>query len=171
MKGFAQLSRARKIAVLASTFFVVLHVGTVLSKGLRPQIREPIWPALSWYGDGLRMANSWGMFARPHTHEALFSVGISESGQRTPIYPQPKADESLYQRVRDARVRKLQSNLKRIGKGNRWQEDYADYLCRTAAVSSPYQFVVLETADGPEREKFPRKVIHQHRCKKSGVKR
>jgi hypothetical protein len=157
----------RKIALIC--VFVALHASTVLVKGLKPEIRDFLWPALAWYGDGLRMATTWGMFGAEHTNASLYSVGIDAEGNRHAIYPRPRGEATVMERLRNTRLRKIQSNLKKEKNHKSWGKAYGEYWCKNPPRGLQFSRVVLETADDFDEEKFPRTVVVNAQCQTGGI--
>lgn len=148
--------------------FLVWHVLATLVGGLRPGLRDPIWPAFAWYGDGLRMLNTWGMFSRPHADEAVFSYGIMEDGRRRPVYP--PEDYTLKRRLMDQRLRKLQSHLAKDGNRRRWGNSYVQQLCRSVRIDGEALSAVeleLVISGQEDRRRKTKKVIHHGKCRRN----
>jgi hypothetical protein len=156
----------RRIALICA--FVALHASTVLVKGLKPEIRDFLWPAFAWYGDGLRMATTWGMFGAEHTNASLYSLGIDAEGERHPIYPRPRGEATAMERLQNTRMRKIQSNLEKDKNHKSWGKAYGDYWCRNPPQGLQFSEVVLETADDFDEERFPRTEVLKVRCETKG---
>src|SRR5690606_399923 len=131
------LPRKTRRTVALICLFVVLHAGTVLVKGLKPELRDFLWPAFGWYGDGLRMATTWGMFGAEHTNASVYSVGVDEEGRRHAIFPRPLGEASALSRLHDIRLRKVQSNLKKEKNYKNWGSSYAEYWCKNPSRRLP----------------------------------
>lgn len=164
LEVYRSLPRKERRKVMLICLFVALHAGTVLVKGLKPQIRDHLWPAFSWYGDGLRMATTWGMFGAKHTNESVFSVGIDAAGARHELYPRWRGGSDAMERLLDARMRKIQSNLKKEKNHDSWGAAYAKYWCKHPPRGFALSHVLIETADDVDEELFPRKVIVKTSC-------
>lgn len=165
---FRSLSRRRKLQVVLIAVYLFWHALATLVGGLRPGLRDPIWPAFDWYGDGLRMINSWGMFSRPHADEAIFSYGLTEDGRRHPLYPPEHA--TLERRLMDQRLRKLQSHLGKDGNRKRWGKTYVQQLCRSVRIDGEALSAVeleLILPGQEDRLRKTKKVIHHGKCRRN----
>jgi len=102
----------------------------MLLRGLPPKLRDRVWPAFFWYGDGLRMTNTWGMFSRPPLNTQVNVIGVTRSGERITLSGVQQSTKGLRQRVVDLRLRKIQSRLQEPEVRDHWGEDYLRYFCR-----------------------------------------
>lgn len=136
-------TRRRWLCRLA-TLFVLLHVSVVLLRGGPPWLREPLWGLVAWYGDGLRMAETWGMFSRPPEDVQVFVYGVDEHGGRVELATSNARERKLWNRIVDVRLRKMQTRLVEEGHRNAWGKHYLDYYCRQGADEPRWQHVELE---------------------------
>src|SRR5690606_8210004 len=100
--------------VAALLAFTVLDRGTTLLRGVPDAARQLVGPLLAWYGDGLRMVNTWGMFSRrTEQPEVVVRVWPAEGEPWMLLHSSERA--STLDRVRDVRLRKLLNNLNENG--------------------------------------------------------
>lgn len=114
------------------TAFTLYHLGAVLVGGAVESIREGFEPVYGFYEQGLRMTNTWGMFGKRPVSTHVRIEGETRDGQRVLLSSTRADDRTLYERVRDTRIRKLQGKLADEGERNRWGQAYLDYFCRDA---------------------------------------
>lgn len=114
------------------TAFTLYHLGAVLAGGAVEPIREWFEPVFGFYEQGLRMTNTWGMFGKRPVSTHVRIEGETRDGRRVLLSSTRADDHSVFERVRDARIRKLQGKLADEGDRNRWGQAYLDYFCRDA---------------------------------------
>lgn len=115
------------------TAFTLYHLAAVLVGGALEPVRQALAPVFGFYDQGLHMTNTWGMFGkRPISTHVLIEAELA-SGERRVLSSTRAADRTLFERVRDVRVRKLQGRLADEADRLRWGQDYLDYFCRDAA--------------------------------------
>lgn len=149
-----------KAIVPALVAFTVLHLGTTLLRGVPDAARQPVWPLVAWYGDGLRMVNTWGMFSRrTEQPEVVVRVWPAEGEPWMLLHSSERA--STLDRVRDVRLRKLLNNLNENGSLQRQGKELCRYACQAAADRSERvrRVEVLEAREGSAHQ------VAAHRCR------
>lgn len=163
---FSSLRPRQRFHVAVVALFLFWHTLATLVGGLRPNLREHVWPAFSWYGDKLRLVNTWGMFSRPHAAQSIFSYGVTGDGKRHRLYPAEYG--SLRQRLMDQRLRKLQSHLAKEHNRKKWGSTFVQQLCRSRQVNGqPLEAVELELIlpGSEDRLRKTTKIIHHEKCR------
>lgn len=136
--------RSQVLAVLA-VGFVAWHVATTLVYGLMGTTVFLGSPIVSWYATSVRMVRSWDMFIRPPANNDVRIVGVTPDGARIEVMHNRQKDRSLGERVRDARIRKMQSRLAYERDRTTWGEPYLGYFCREDQHGAPsFQTIELE---------------------------
>ena len=141
---------SERLKLCACVAFCVLHLGSVLVRGLPAAVRERVWPAFAWYGDGLRMTNTWGMFSLPPKTEQVNVVGVTRAGEAIALSRVQQAQKKLLDRVADVRLRKIQNRLREKDVRDHWGVDYLRYFCRQRPELSRVSLVLEAPAHPPE---------------------
>lgn len=152
------MNSARRIVTpktLAAGVLVVLHLGSALLAGAPHALRDPLWPLVAWYADGLRMINTWGMFARPPPVEDVVIVGQQKDGTTIELATAVASRRSWFQRIVDARLRKIQSKLAKEGARHEFGREYLAYFCRQAVRHERPLARVELRANPPATERSP----------------
>ncbi len=119
---------AGRMKTAGAAAFILLFLSMMLVRGLNDKYREPLWPLIGWYTDGLGMARSWGMFAHPSTELPIFIYGKTKTGEE--IQLSPPLEDSLWIRIRDQRMRKIRAHMGNEDTRKRWGRDLLRYMCR-----------------------------------------
>jgi hypothetical protein len=129
-KLYAELGFRDRMLRAAGIAFTLYHLGAVLAGGAVAQVKQFFAPVLGFYAEGLRMTNSWGMFGKPpNTTHVTIEVDTKE-GRGIVVATTKGQGRSLFERIRDTRIRKIQSKLSDEGDRNRFGQAYLDYFCR-----------------------------------------
>lgn len=96
------------------------------------QIKRPFNWVVGFYDQGMRMTNSWGMFGKPPAATHLSVEGEKMDGTYVLLSTTNSTGKSLWKRVRDVRIRKLQGKLTDVADRQRWGLGYLDYFCRSS---------------------------------------
>jgi hypothetical protein len=141
---------ARTRELLVVTFLALLAV-----RGIRDEQRGVLGSLTDWYGDGLGLARTWGMFARPGD-EKLVEVRARLDGEERTLAP--RRDPSFLTQLRDMRMRKLRSRVARAGEAARLGEGFVRYYC--AELPQPELVRLVEV----NRDGSLRSVLLEARC-------
>jgi hypothetical protein len=112
--------------------FTAIHLGALLVGGAIPSVRNAFRPILGFYSDGLRMSNSWGMFGKPPNATHIVVEAVMRDGKTHVLSTTNARDRTTYERIRDVRIRKIQSKLAELADRTRFGGAYLDYFCRLA---------------------------------------
>lgn len=159
--------RRRRLKFILGFAFLLFHAAAVLIKGSPPLLRDVLQPPVDFYVDGLRMAATWGMFGSYHKPEAVYVVGVDKEGARHFIYPQRREERTIWDRLIDVRLRKMQSAYVSDEKANRARL-YAAYWCKYPRPGATYETVRIEKGAGLDDEKHPRELILVEGCTPQG---
>jgi len=144
---------------LAAVVLVVLHLGSALLAGAPHALRDRLWPLVAWYADGLRMTNTWGMFARPPPVQDVVIVGERHDGTTIELATAIASRRTWFQRIADARLRKIQSKLAKEDDRHEFGREYLAYFCREAGRSvRPLERVQLRV-DPPRANRSTRPAL------------
>ncbi len=122
----------RRVLFALALLFAAFHLLATLLRGAPPSVRNRLSPAFAWYWDGLRMATTYGMFARQNTGIVVLVQGVPRHGERRLLSHSSASKRGFWQRIVDARLRKIQRSMiddatrAQIGRG------YLAYFCRQA---------------------------------------
>jgi hypothetical protein len=105
----------------------------MLGSGVAEPVRSAIYPLIAWYGEGLRMTNRFGMFARPPKKSVLLVLGERDSGGIVELATSASSARTWGARFVDARLRKLQDRLLEPEARRRWGDAYLGWFCREQA--------------------------------------
>lgn len=147
---FSELDRRGKARRVAAIAFAVFHIGAMLVAGAIPPIKKFFQPVVGFYADGLRMSNAWGMFGKPPTSTHVVIEAVTEQGKTYVVSTTDAHGRSLGSRIRDVRIRKIQSRLVEEGDRARLGPAYLDFFCRDAQGDL-----------GPIREVRARNLLHE----------
>ncbi|HSC88784.1 MAG TPA: hypothetical protein VLC09_15990 [Polyangiaceae bacterium] len=148
-KAFRSWSLRTRLTFVLATAFVLLHVTAVLVRGAPKKWREPLNPLVAWYGEGLRMTDTWGMFSLPPKDKLVSVIGIKENGDRIEISHVQQNERDFLQRIRDTRLRKIQTKLADEKSRNHWGWGYVKYFCKDALERGiPLRRIQLEVRVG-----------------------
>ena len=112
--------------------FAVFHLGAMLVAGSIPPIRKFFEPVVGFYAEGLRMTNAWGMFGKPPTSTHVAIEAVTRDGKVFVVSSTDAHARSILSRIRDVRIRKIESRLTDEGDRNRLGPSFLDYFCRDA---------------------------------------
>ncbi|NUO51314.1 MAG: hypothetical protein HOV80_20860 [Polyangiaceae bacterium] len=114
----------------AGIAFTIYHLGAVLAGGAVPGVRKFFDPVLGFYADGLRMTNSWGMFGKPPNTTHVRIEIDTKTERNVQVATTSAKGRTLFERIRDTRIRKIQGKLTDEGDRNRFGQPFLDYFCR-----------------------------------------
>jgi len=123
--------RDRWLRVLAMAF-TLYHLVAMLVGGSVSGVRRALKPLVGFYADGLRMTNSWGMFARPPTVNHVVIEATLGDGSKKVLSTTRAGDRDAFERIRDVRIRKIQGKLGEPGDRAQLGHAFLDYHCRQA---------------------------------------
>ncbi len=135
----------KRLQVSLAAALVLYHASAALLAGLWPSFRERLWPAVAFYADGLRMINTWGMFSRPPSKHEVRVVGVRADGTTRLLASSVSRGHDWPARVRDVRLRKIQSRLAKEDARREFGNVYLAYFCRQSRLSE----VRLELVEAP----------------------
>ncbi len=159
----------KRVLVTAAALFTAFHIGAVLLRGAPKPIKDPLWPLASWYSDGLRMTDTWGMFSLPPKDKLVSVVGIATDDSRIEISHVQQNERDFKQRVIDIRLRKIQTKLADEKSRNHWGRGYVNYFCKEAlARGLPLRRIQLEIQGKPGEAP---KIFLSQSCRQNGPAR
>jgi len=126
---FAELDRRGKFVRVVGALALVYHLAAVLVAGAAGPPRDLLGPYFHFYGSGLRMTDSWGMFGKPPVTTNVVVEGEERPGVFVPLVTSRADDRSPLERLRDVRIRKIQTKLTDAGDRKRWGDAYLAYFC------------------------------------------
>ncbi len=152
--------------------FVLVHATCVLMTGAPKWFREPVWAAVAWYVDGLRMTNRWGMFSKPPRRETISVIADRREAESYTLTTNIQSTRGLWGRVVDARIRKILGNVNRDENKNIYGAPMLDYYCRIAREAHGDVWRLRVTVEVPETldddnaasEKASSEILLSHRC-------
>lgn len=156
----------------AGIAFTMYHLGAVLAGGAVPAVRKFFEPVLGFYADGLRMTNSWGMFGKPPNTTHVRIEIDTKTEKNVPVATTRAHGRTLFERIRDTRVRKIQGKLTEEGDRNRFGQPFLDYFCRHPPAGHTDVRVVravndiheLRDDDGKVTREASSRVLFTRRC-------
>lgn len=148
---FKALDLKERLRVLAIGIFVVFHIGVALAWGSGNKVRDVIKPVAFWYGGGLKLAGTWGMFSSPGKMSINYVYGVERSGERVVL--SPPVQSTLYQSLVDMRERKMRSRLGEKQQREYWGYGYLESFCRKPD-GSFFQRVELDKAEHNEEHRW-----------------
>lgn len=114
----------------AGIAFTIYHLGAVLAGGAVAGVKRFFEPVLGFYADGLRMTNSWGMFGKPPNTTHVRIEIDTKTERNVQVATTSAKGRTLFERIRDTRIRKIQGKLTDEGDRNRFGQPFLDYFCR-----------------------------------------
>jgi hypothetical protein len=127
--AFAELDVRGKLVRALGVAALGYHVAAVLVGGSAGPVREVLSPWFDFYANGLRMTDAWGMFGKPPMSTNVTIEADFGSGRFEEIATTHAPSRSLVDRVRDVRIRKIQSKLAEPGDRKRLGDAYLGYHC------------------------------------------
>jgi hypothetical protein len=121
----------------AAVAFAVWHATAVLVTGAEPNYRDYVWPLFSWYGDGLAMTNTWGMFGKPPRMDEVLVLAHRRDGASYELSTNWTSERIGFERVADVRLRKVQTQVALPDLRNRFGRHFLAYYCRQAVARDP----------------------------------
>lgn len=161
-------STQRVIGVLIGAF-IALHLAASLLRGAPPAVRDILWPAFAWYGDGLRMTTTYGMFSRKGSDISVVVYGVDASGQRHLLSHSSQTERGARRRVTDVRLRKFQRHLIEEEHRRRYGRPTLLYFCRTAKPSPKRVELELVHPGGDLTAPERRELVLSLRCLKDAT--
>ena len=131
-QALRSLPPARRLLAVVTAVFVVFHLTTTLVRGAPPSLRDAVWPLFRWYGDGLRMATTYGMFARRSSDIAALVIAVEHDGTRRLLSHSNQTERGSLRRIVDVRLRKIQRHLIETPQRQSFGREYLQYFCREA---------------------------------------
>jgi hypothetical protein len=121
----------------AATLFLAWHGAAVLVTGAAPSIKDPLWPLFGWYGEGLAMTNTWGMFGKPPRVDEVLVIAKQRDGTSYELSTNWTSERDIVARIFDARLRKIQTQVVEDELRPRLAEHFLRYFCRSATERDP----------------------------------
>lgn len=161
----------RKQAPNVAVIFLFWQIGCVLATGVLP-LRNFFEPLNGFWVDGLRLANTWGMFSRPPRTADTLVEAVLADGRIVVLSSSYQFERSLLERIRNTRLRKIQAKLEEKADRDSFGVPYLDYYCRLALQDYPDVVRVRLRVDQPERldddnqvsQPHSEKVVLERRC-------
>lgn len=129
---YRELGKKQRMIRGALTAFTLYHVVAMLIGGTINDIKRPVAVVFQAYDEGFRMTNSWGMFGKPPTTTHVLLEAEKADGTKILLSTTRAGDRTWFERLRDLRIRKIQSKLTENDDRVRWGTAYLDYFCRLA---------------------------------------
>jgi hypothetical protein len=155
--------RLRRWLTKLAVAFTVLHLTAMLVRGSPLPIRDRLWPYFSFYGDGLRMATTYGMFARESSGISVAVHGVLPSGERKLLSHSSGRDRTFWQSIVDVRLRKIQRYLIDDGVRAAIGQSHLRYFCREGLE----QGLAIERAELELLRPSGRQVVLSRDCRDS----
>ncbi len=131
-KLYRELGKKQRWLRGAITAFTIYHVVAMLVGGAVGSVKQKVALVFEGYDEGLRMTNSWGMFGKPPTTTHVTVEADLADGSNVVLSTTRAADRTLFERLRDSRIRKIQAKLAEPADRVRFGPAYLDYFCRLA---------------------------------------
>jgi hypothetical protein len=156
----------------AGIAFTLYHLGAVLAGGAVAGVRKFFDPVLGFYADGLRMTNSWGMFGKPPNTTHVRIEIDTKTERNVQVATTSAQGRTLFERIRDTRIRKIQGKLTDEGDRNRFGQPFLDYFCKNPPAGLTDVRVVravndiheLRDDDGNVTRQASSRVLFTRRC-------
>jgi hypothetical protein len=114
----------------ALTAFTLYHMLAMIVGGSVDSVKNRFVWVFGAYDEGFRMTNSWGMFGKPPVATHVHVEGETGDRRWTVLSTTRAQDRTLFERVRDVRIRKIQGKLADEGDRNRLGQPVLAYFCR-----------------------------------------
>jgi hypothetical protein len=171
-KLYRELDRRGRIVRAAATAFTIYHLAAVLHGGAVPAVRKALKPVFGFYADGLRMTNSWGMFGKPPTTTNVTIEGDTKDKRGIVLSTTRAPDRTWFERIRDVRIRKIQSKLADDGDRARLGQAHLAYWCKhpppgageLVAVRAVNQIHELRDDEGTVTREASQRTVLTRRC-------
>lgn len=159
---FAAAPPRAKVKALLVAAFIALHVTVTLIWGAGDAVKEHFKPVFGFYGSGLKLAGTWGMFATPAKMSVNFVYGVDADRTRVPL--SPPRESSLLESLIDMRERKFRSRLGEQNQRDHWGGAFLESFCRKKD-GSWFQRIELEAAEHDQHHRWgTRKVVFNKTC-------
>lgn len=130
--AFRHLSRSGKALRVVVILALVVHLGAMFLGGAIAPVRKLFSPVIGFYAEGLRMSNAWGMFGKPPTSTNVSIEAVLKDGTKHQLSTTDAAKRTVWERVRDVRIRKIIGKLADEGDRGRLGPPFMDYFCTEA---------------------------------------
>jgi hypothetical protein len=130
--AFRHLSRRGKVLRVVVIVALVIHLGAMFLGGAITPVRKFFSPVIGFYAEGLRMSNAWGMFGKPPGSTNVSIEAVRKDGTKLQLSTTDAARRTLWERVRDVRIRKIIGKLADEGDRARLGPPFMDYFCKEA---------------------------------------
>jgi hypothetical protein len=130
-------ARRHKVAFAAAVGFVLWHTTAVLVTGAAPGFRDRVWQAFDWYGEGLTLTNTWGMFGKAPRADEVLVVAHRRDGTSYDLSTNWTSRRGGYRRIVDVRLRKIQTQVALADHLQRFGRPFLRYFCREARAEDP----------------------------------
>lgn len=130
----------RKTLLVMGAGFIAFHLAAMLLRNAPFAVRDPVWPLFGAYADGLRMADSFGVFARYTSDKSVVVQGVTRQGERLLLSHSSPAQRKLV----DARITKIQRRFIHEDMRELYGRAYLAYFCRAGERAAELERVELE---------------------------
>lgn len=129
---WSRLSRWGQLKRALAIVFATYHLAAMLVMGAAPKVRQVLGAPFSFYGDRLKLTNTWGMFSKRPSSTHVRIEAVDRDGRAWTLSTSVAQGKDLYGRFRDARLRKIQSKLGTKKDRQRFGAEVLDGWCRYA---------------------------------------
>lgn len=131
------LSRAGKLRRAFAIGFFTWHVVAMVAMGAGPPVRRAASRVVGFYGDRLKLTNTWGMFSKRPSSTHVRVEAVDARGGVHLLSTTEAHGKSVIERFRDARLRKIQSKLGSKKSRDRFGAAYLDGWCKVEGAHIP----------------------------------
>lgn len=162
-----------KLARVASAVFVATFVTLGVARALPHDhwVKKRV-ARLEVKAAKFRLASHWRMFVGEARFGDIVLETETSNGDRYQLENFRWNGKSLWERAKDARLRKLQARLKQKPQRMRWGRHYLAYICRTYRHDLPDMEVIeiirtkplILNDEGKRRSRPKRRVVARYNC-------
>lgn len=134
---WAGLSRGGKLRRGLAIGFFTWHVVAMVAMGASPPIRRVASAVFGFYGERMKMTNTWGMFSKRPSSTHVRVEAVDARGGVHLLATTEAHGKGVLERFRDARLRKIQTKLGVKKSRDRFGAAYLDGWCRVEATHIP----------------------------------
>jgi hypothetical protein len=127
---WSHLSRWGQVKRVLAIAFATYHLAAVGVMGAAPKVRQLLGGPFTFYGDKLKLTNTWGMFSKRPSSTHVRVEAVDEDGKVWTLSTTEAQGKDLHDRFRDARLRKIQSKLGNKKDRQRFGAELLDGWCR-----------------------------------------
>lgn len=134
---WARLPAGGKLRRAAAIVFFTWHAVAMVAMGASPPIRRVASRVFGFYGERMKMTNTWGMFSKRPSSTHVRVEAVDARGGVHLLATTEAHGKSVIERFRDARLRKIQAKLGAKKSRDRFGAAYLDGWCRVEGTHVP----------------------------------